>query len=44
MADLLPALSQKYRIFLITQLPSDSCPEYAKAKLLIEGLINKEAV
>ena len=32
MADLLPALSKKYRIFLITQVPSEGSEEHKKAK------------
>jgi len=44
MSDLLPPLSHKYRIFLITQIPSADCPEHAKAKQLIEELINREAI
>ena len=32
MADLLPALSKKYRIFLITQVPSEGGEEHTKAK------------
>lgn len=32
MADLLPALSKKYRIFLITQVPGEGGEEHTKAK------------
>ena len=38
MAKLLPILSSKYRVFLITQIQSEDAPEYKKAKLLLESL------
>ncbi len=34
MANLLPALSNKYRIFLITQVPSEKSIEYMKAQAI----------
>jgi hypothetical protein len=40
MVDLLPTLSTKYRIFLVTQVPSDGSPEH----LLAKKLINDELV
>lgn len=42
MATLLPELSKKYRVYLITQLPVHSTPELSKAQKLLEDLINKE--
>jgi len=42
MARLLPELSKKYRVYLITQLPVNSTPELSKAKKLLEVLINKD--
>jgi hypothetical protein len=44
MADLLPSLSTKYRIFLITQIPAEKSNEYQKAQLSIEELVKQNAV
>jgi len=35
MADLLPALSKKYRIFLITQVDSEGGADHLKAQKLL---------
>jgi hypothetical protein len=37
MADLLPALSTKYRIFLITQVPAEKSPEHEKALEILKN-------
>jgi hypothetical protein len=45
MVDLLPSLSTKYRIFLVTQVPSDNSPEHLLAKKQIaEELVQINAV
>jgi hypothetical protein len=45
MTDLLPALSKKYRIFLITKVPDgDGSEQHKKAKKLIQNLIDTEAI
>lgn len=44
MADLLPNLSKKYRIYLITQVPSEDSPQYSNAKRQISELVDKKAV
>lgn len=44
MADLLPALSSKYRIFLITEVPSEGGEDHQKALKLIQSLIDCEAI
>jgi hypothetical protein len=44
MADLLPALSKKYRIFLITQVNGEGGSEHQKAQKLIQNLIDCEAI
>ena len=44
MADLLPTLSKKYRIFLITQVDSEGGSDHLKAQKLLQSLINCEAV
>ena len=38
MAALLPSLSTKYRLFLITQVPSENGPEHQKVKALLKNL------
>lgn len=38
MAELLPALSQRYRIFLITQVAAEDSPSHSAAKLAISSL------
>ena len=38
MAELLPALSERYRIFLITQVPAEDSPSFSKAKEVIKSL------
>jgi 5'(3')-deoxyribonucleotidase len=37
MAELLPVLSSKYRLYLITQVPSDGSAEHLKAQMLLKS-------
>ena len=38
MAELMPVLSSKYRLYLITEVPSAGCAEHLKAQMLLKSL------
>ena len=44
MADLIPILSTKYRIFLITQVSADKASDHLQAKTNLDQLVKQNAI
>lgn len=44
MAELIPILSTKYRIFLITQVSADKAADHNKAKTNLDLLVKQKAI